>query len=74
MDIKKKIGERIKAIRSDLNLSQDEIAMRAEMERSFITHIESGRRNISVETLEKVISALEVSFSDFFNHQTFKSK
>ena len=74
MDIKKKIGERIKEIRKDRNLSQDDIGMEADIERSFITHIESGRRNISVNTLEKVLKAFDMSFYEFFNNSKFKSK
>lgn len=72
MEIKQKIGERIKKIRTDRNLSQETVAHNAGIERSFMTHIENGRRNVSVETLEKVLSGLEVSFSDFFNSKLFK--
>lgn len=74
MDIKKKIGDRIRIIRLENKFSQDELAIRANIERSFITHIESGRRNISVNTLEKVLSGLEYSFADFFNHKIFQKK
>ena len=72
MNIKQQIGERIKEIRTAKNLSQEAVAYKAGIERSFITHIENGRRNVSVETLEKVLSGLEISFSDFFNSKLFK--
>ena len=71
MDFKLKVGERIKELRKEKNLSQQKIALAADMERSFMTHIESGRRNISLETLEKIINALEVTIPDFFNSKLF---
>ena len=69
MDIKQKIGARIKQLRKDR--SQEDIANTAEMERSFMTHIESGRRNISVETLQRILTALDISFQEFFSSKEF---
>lgn len=69
MDIKQKIGARIKELRKDR--SQEDIANTADMERSFVTHIESGRRNISVETLQRILSAMNISFKDFFDSKEF---
>jgi transcriptional regulator with XRE-family HTH domain len=37
-----------------------------------MTDVENGRRNISVEILEKIIAALEVSFTEFFDNKEFK--
>lgn len=72
-NIKQKIGERIKEVRVEKKLSQEAVAYQAGIERSFMTHIENGRRNVSVETLEKVLTGLEISFSDFFNSNFFKN-
>lgn len=72
-NIKQKIGERIKEVRVEKRLSQEAVAYNAGIERSFMTHIENGRRNVSVETLEKVLTGLEISFSDFFNSNFFKN-
>jgi transcriptional regulator with XRE-family HTH domain len=69
MDIKQKIGARIKELRKER--SQEDIANTAEMERSFMTHIESGRRNISVDTLQRILTALDISFQEFFNTKEF---
>ena len=69
MDIKQKIGARIKQLRKER--SQEDIANTAEMERSFMTHIESGRRNISVDTLQRILTALDISFQEFFNSTEF---
>jgi transcriptional regulator with XRE-family HTH domain len=74
MDIKQKVGLRIKELRTLKNMSQEEVANTAEMERSFMTHIESGRRNISLDTLQRIFSALNVSFQEFFNAKEFSNQ
>ena len=72
MDIKLKIGQRIRKLRKDLEFSQESLAYKAEVDRTYVTDVENGRRNISVEILEKIITALEISFSEFFNAKDFK--
>lgn len=75
MDIKTKIGLRIKEIRTRLTLSQEAVAFKAEIDRTFMNHVENGRRNVSVETLEKIIvSGLETTFQKFFESDVFKKK
>jgi transcriptional regulator with XRE-family HTH domain len=71
MDIKQKVGSRIKELRHQKEMSQELVANTADMERSFMTHIESGRRNISVETLQRILSAMNISFKDFFDSKEF---
>ena len=72
MDIKLKVGQRIKELRHVLKLSQEALANKAGVDRTYMTDVENGRRNISVEILEKIIIALDVSFSEFFNSKEFK--
>ncbi len=72
MDIKLKVGQRIKELRHRLKLSQEALANRADVDRTYMTDVENGRRNISVEILEKIIAALEVTFSEFFDSKEFK--
>lgn len=75
MDIQAKIGNRIKEIRTEKNLTQEAVAFRAEIDRTFMNHVENGKRNISVETLEKVIcNGLEVTFQEFFEAEVFNGK
>ena len=71
MDIKIKIGQRIKQLRKELGISQEALAYEAEVDRTYITDVENGRRNVSVEILEKIIKALKVSFTQFFNSKEF---
>jgi transcriptional regulator with XRE-family HTH domain len=72
MDIKLKVGQRIKELRKKLKLSQEGLANEGEVDRTYVTDVENGRRNISVEVLERIITALQVSFSEFFNSKDFK--
>lgn len=72
MDIKLVVGQRIKELRLEIGLSQEALGNKAEVDRTYVTDVENGRRNISVELLEKLIKALEVSFSEFFNAKEFK--
>lgn len=72
MDIKLKVGQRIKELRKELGLSQEALALKAEVDRTYVTDVENGRRNVSLEILEKLIKALNVSITDFFNSKEFK--
>jgi transcriptional regulator with XRE-family HTH domain len=71
MAMQKRIAGRIKAIRKEKGLTQEELAWNSDVDRTFMNHIENGRRNISLDTLEKILSGLDVSFKDFFNHKDF---
>ena len=66
MDIKEKIGLRIKELRSKKKISQEHLALIAELDRTYITSVENGKRNISIQNIEKIIIALESNFEDFF--------
>lgn len=72
MDIKLKVGQRIRELRKELSLSQEALALKSEVDRTYVTDVENGRRNVSIEILEKIIVALEVSYSEFFNSKEFK--
>lgn len=75
MDMKTKIGLRIKELRTDRNLTQEEVAWKAEVDRTFMNHVENGKRNVSVDTLTKIIcNGLETSFKDFFSADIFNNK
>ena len=61
-----KVGKRIKAIRNEQGLSQEKLALKAEIDRTYLAGAEKGKRNISLKSLEKIVNALDVSFEDFF--------
>lgn len=61
-----KVGKRIKELRHKLGISQEELADRADVHRTYIASLEVGKRNVSIVTLEKIVKALDVSMSEFF--------
>ncbi len=65
--IQEKVGLRIKELRNAMGISQEELAARAELDRTYITSVEKGRRNISVKTLEKIVLQLGCTMHEFFN-------
>lgn len=71
MSIKVKVGQRIKELRNQIGISQEALANKAEIDRTYVTDVENGRRNISIENLEKLVNALEVQFKDFFDSPNF---
>lgn len=71
MDIQQKIGERIREIRSSQNLTQEAVAFKAEVDRTYMNHVENGKRNISIAILQKILIALEISFQEFFSNEDF---
>lgn len=75
MNIQVKIGIRIKELRTGKHLTQEAVAFKAEIDRTFMNHVENGKRNVSIETLEKIIiSGLDTSFPDFFSTESFKTR
>jgi transcriptional regulator with XRE-family HTH domain len=66
------IGNRIREFRQLRHLSQQELADSADVERSYLTHLENGKKNISVDTLEKILNSLDISFREFFNDEKFE--
>lgn len=71
MDIKIKIGQRIKEFRDAANMSQKDLSYAADLDRSYIASVENGNRNVSIVNIEKIANALGVSLSTFFNSKIF---
>ena len=65
--IEEKVGNRIKELRGKLGISQEELGFRSGVHRTYIASLEVGKRNISIATLEKIVNALEISLSEFFD-------
>ncbi len=59
-------------MRTGMGISQEALANKAGLDRTYVTDVENGRRNISIQNLEKLILALNVSISDFFNSLMFQ--
>lgn len=66
--ITEQIGTRIKEQRNVLGISQEKLALKANMDRTYLAGVESGKRNISIKSLEKIVKALNITFEDFFKN------
>ena len=65
--ITEKVGYRIRELRLQQNLSQEKLALKAGIDRTYLAGIESGKRNATITSIEKIINALEIELKDFFN-------
>jgi transcriptional regulator with XRE-family HTH domain len=74
MDIRKKIGLRIKEYRTNLKLTQEALAFKAVIDKTYINEVENGKRNVSVINLEKIIIALDTDIRNFFDSPSFSGK
>ena len=63
MTINEFFGKKVKERRIALNLSQEKLANMANIDRTYLPDIESGRRNISLVVAEKIAKALEVALT-----------
>ena len=67
-DFLKLVGERIRAIRKEKGLTQEKLGQMTGQQKTYIGGIERGERNISLESLGKILDSLEVSPNYFFNY------
>ena len=58
------IGTNIRQKRKELKLSQEELAFRAKIDRSYLAEIEKGKINISILKLEQIANALEINIDE----------
>jgi transcriptional regulator with XRE-family HTH domain len=59
-----KVGKRIRALREDAGLSQEAFAIKCDLDRTYISDVERGERNLSLLNLRKIALALNVQPSD----------
>jgi len=66
LDINQRFGKVIRRRRREMDLSQEDLAERAQLHRTYISSIERGQRNPSLENIEKLAKALNISISALF--------
>ncbi|RXR33563.1 XRE family transcriptional regulator [Flavobacterium piscinae] len=72
MNIKEKFGQKVRTLREEKSMSIEHLANISNVDRNYISDIEKGKRNLSIEIMEKIITALESDFTGFFNDKIFK--
>lgn len=60
------IGNRIKYLREEKGISQQDLAARCDFEKSNMSRIEAGKTNLTIKTIYKICSALNIKISDIF--------
>lgn len=60
MDLTKRVGINIRAIRKSQNLTIDELAEKCDFQAPYLSDVERGERNITLQTLTKILDALQV--------------
>lgn len=68
MALKKKFGEKIKVLREQRKYSIEYLANIANIDRTYISDIEKGNRNVSLLIIEKLANALEVNIKELFEY------
>ena len=66
IDLKSLLGTAIRTKRNELGISQEELADRAGLHRTYISDIERGARNLSLESIDKLAQALKISIGALF--------
>lgn len=69
--IQQQIGQRLKELRKQTNLSQEKFALEVGLDRTFIASIEQGKRNVSIASLEKIWIGLKITPKEFFSSDIF---
>lgn len=65
----KDIGERIKTLRKQKNLSQKDFAFECGFDRTYLSRAESGKQNLTISTLITICDRLGISLKEFFNFE-----
>ena len=64
--ITQKFGQRIKFLRNERGISQEKFALSIDMDRTYYASVESGKRNISINNIEKIAMGFNVSLEELF--------
>jgi len=67
--IRRLFGQRIKKIRNEKKISQEELPFSCGLHRTYISDVERGIRNVSIDNIHKISKALDVSLKDLFDFE-----
>lgn len=57
-------GRKLRSLRTEQGISQEELAGRANLHRTYVSSVERGERNVTIETIEKLADALNLQMAD----------
>jgi transcriptional regulator with XRE-family HTH domain len=64
VNIQTKFGDKLRELRKVQNLSQEELALKSKLHRTYISDIERGARNVSIKNIEKIAKALKMNVNE----------
>lgn len=64
--ITKRFGQRIKEVRNIQGISQEKFALLIDMDRTYYASVESGKRNVSINNIEKIAKGFNMSLEELF--------
>lgn len=67
MNLQQKLGLAIIKLRKEKGLSQEKFALEADVDRRYMSDLENGKRNPSLEIIEKIANRLEMPISELFS-------
>ncbi len=74
IDVKAAFGTSVRAWRKRLGFSQEQLAERADLHRTYVSDVERGARNLSLESMTRIAQALRISVADLFPRETPNGK
>lgn len=66
MSVQSRVSRNIQRIRREKELSQEEVAHRARIHQTYLSGVETGKRNPSILVVERIANALSVDISELF--------
>jgi transcriptional regulator with XRE-family HTH domain len=69
MDLRKKFGSKVKQLREQKGYSIEYLANIANIDRTYISDIEKGNRNVSLLIIEKLAKSLDVDIKILFDYE-----
>lgn len=61
-----RFGQRIKEIRNNQGISQEKFALLIDMDRTYYASVENGKRNVSINNIEKIAKGFNISLEELF--------
>ena len=65
-DIRERFGDAVRSRREELGLTQEDLAEKARIHRTYLSDMERGTRNVSLINIERVATALSLAISELF--------
>lgn len=69
MKLREKVGLNIRNLRNSRGLSQEQLALAADLDRSYISEIELAKNSASIDVLERIADALDIAPKELFNER-----